>query len=143
MRDVDISVIVGSMNRGDWVASLESVLNQDYPSYEVVLAVDTLEPDRDGIERLRQKYDHLKVIFNERSLGPAGARNVAAHAASGRVLAVHDDDDYAVPHRLSRIMAYMAANDVDLVCSYAHWRFVYSDRTMVKRMPLTDAGLKA
>ena len=143
MSDVDVSVIVGSMNRGDWVASLESVLNQDHPSYEVVLAVDTPEPDREGLAELQRKHENLKIIFNERNLGPAGARNVAARAASGRILAVHDDDDYAVPHRLSRIVAYMDANDVDLVCSYAHWRFVYSDRTMLKRMPLTDEGLKA
>lgn len=41
MKNVDISVIVASLTRGGWVASLESILSQDYPSYEVILVIDT------------------------------------------------------------------------------------------------------
>lgn len=142
MSNVDISAMVPSLTRGDWVASLESILTQDYPLYEVVLVIDTPDFDRKGVNYLQKKYAHLKVIFNERNLGATASRNVAARAASGKVLAVHDDDDFAASSRLSSIMDYLARNDVDLVCSYAYWQFPHSDRKILKRIPLTDEGIK-
>ena len=95
-----VSVVVPTHDRPDLLqGALDAIVGQDYPGdIECVVASDeahrpTLAPD--PADRRR-----VVTVLNERVAGPAGARNSAALAATGELLAFCDDDDRWVPEKL-------------------------------------------
>lgn len=89
-----ISVIIVNHNGIDFVeACLRSVLNNNYPKYEVIL-VDNASIDG-SLEFARKNFGNdarMKFVENPSSVGPAVGRNRGAKKASGEYLAFLDND---------------------------------------------------
>lgn len=86
--------------------ALESVLNQSYENWLMVIVNDGGDPAT--VEQLLAHYEcrargRVKIVHNERSLGMEAASNIGIRAISGNLtfLVIHDDDDSWAPEFLT------------------------------------------
>lgn len=83
--------------------AINSALNQDYPNKEIVIVDDG---SKDGsieyLQKLEKDYSNVKVIYHQKNLGCAGARNTIINNSSGDFLAFFDDDDESFKERISK-----------------------------------------
>jgi GT2 family glycosyltransferase len=106
-----VSVLMTAYNREQYVrSSIESVLNQRFRDFELVV-VDDHSSDRtvDIARELAAGDARVRVIVNERNLGDYANRNRAAALARGRFLKYHDSDDLMYPHCLETMVSALTA----------------------------------
>lgn len=116
-----ISVCVPARNEERGVrACLESLLNQDYPEYEVIVVDDN---STDGTTELvcsmKEQYPNLVFVSGERLaaewLGKPYALYQAHKKARGEYLLFTDADPVYQPHALRSAMRVMMEKDLDLL----------------------------
>ena len=113
-----VSVVMAAYNGAAYIReTIDSVLAQTMPDFEIVVADDCSKDDTLAV--LATIDDpRLRVVKAERNGGPAAARNLAMAHARGRFIAGLDQDDLCHPDRFARQIAYLEAHpDVTLVCS--------------------------
>ncbi len=97
-----VSVVVATRDRPEMLrTAIDAITVSDYAGpIETIVVFDQSEPD----ETLADDDGHrpVRVIRNTRTLGLAGARNSGVLAATGRWLALCDDDDEWFPTKLRR-----------------------------------------
>lgn len=111
-----VSVIIPTYNRSNYVQqAVESVLNQTYNDYEILVIDDG---STDDTKRLLEKYaDRIKYVYQTNQKVGA-ARNNGIRHAQGKYIAFLDSDDLWLPQKLERDVAYFEANpQVGLVYS--------------------------
>ena len=115
-----ITVVMPNYNGHRFVEqAIDSVLNQTYPNFEL-LVVDDCSKD-DSLQLVQQKAqsdDRIRVIVLEHNTGVANARNVGIKEAKGKFIALLDNDDLWTEDKLERQLA-LANKGADIVyCSY-------------------------
>lgn len=96
-----LSVLVPAYDAAQTIgAALDSALTQSPPPFEVVVSDDGSRDDLAGA--LAPFRDHVRVVAGE-NRGLATARNRAAVAASGDLLALLDADDVWLPGRTAAL----------------------------------------
>lgn len=94
-----VSVIIPTFNRQELLAqAIESVLNQVYVNFEVVV-IDNMSDDQ-TLDRLSQLSDQRIKVVSEPRRGAASARNTGIRFARGNLLAFLDSDDLWTPEKL-------------------------------------------
>jgi len=92
---IKISAVICTHDRQDYLArAISSLLDQDFPDYEVILVNNA---STDGTEKIAQDYSthpRFRYIY-EPVLGLSTARNTGAEAAQGEIVAYLDDDAVA------------------------------------------------
>jgi glycosyltransferase involved in cell wall biosynthesis len=97
MSQTLISAIICTHNRADYLgAAIDSLLNQTYGNYEVVVVDNASTDDTRSVVNARLPHPQLTYIYEEQ-LGLSHARNRGAAAARGDILAYLDDDAEASP----------------------------------------------
>ena len=94
------SIIIPTYNRAKEIGvTLESVINQTYKDYEIIVVDDF---SNDGTEEFIKKLHIPNLIYvkNKRSKGASGARNTGSEVAKGEWLAFLDSDDSWEPNKL-------------------------------------------
>lgn len=101
-------------------ASIESVLNQTYPHFELLI-VDDGSTDN-TIEIVQRFADpRIRLIGNGENKGLPYTRNVALKEARGEFLAVLDSDDIALSNRLEmQIQYFLARPSLAILGGHAH-----------------------
>ncbi|MBM3250082.1 MAG: glycosyltransferase [Candidatus Omnitrophica bacterium] len=102
-----VSVIIPSYNRKEMLsACLASVLRQDYSDTEVVVIDDG---SSDGtIASFKERFPRVRFIRNEKSLGPACAKNQGLLDSRGEyVLFLDSDSELIFGDAISRMVAIM------------------------------------
>lgn len=119
-----ISVVIPCYNAQQWITqTLESVLAQTFPAYEIFV-IDDGSSDR-SVELVqtiaKTSPVPITLIYSDR-LGPAGARNQGIEASTGDWIAFLDADDWWKPNHLERIQAAVAnSKDVVYLASAEHF----------------------
>ena len=102
-----VSVIVTTHNRPDMLAeALDSVIGQDWESWECIVVDDGSEPP----VVLDSEDRRFRLIRREEPGGPSAARNAGLEAASEDFIAFLDDDDVMAPWRIRVGMEALEAN---------------------------------
>lgn len=111
MSDPQISAIICTHNREEYLgAAIDSVLQQDFYSYEVVI-VDNASSDRTReIVAERLSNPRLNYVY-EPVIGLSVARNTGAKEALAPILAYIDDDAIANPGWLKTIYEAYESNE--------------------------------
>ena len=107
-----ISVVVAVRNEARHIAKcIESLVNQDYDDYEIIV-VDGMSEDGtyEILKEMQKKYD-FKLLRNEKRNAAAG-RNIGIKKAKGDVVAFIDGDAAASRDWLLRIKEAMSKNEV-------------------------------
>ncbi len=114
-----VSAVITTYNRADYLRkSLHSALSQSYENLEVIVVDDA---STDGthalLTDLERQEPRLRVIRRTVNSGlPAVARNEGSRAARGEYLAFLDSDDYWLPNKLDKQVAFMEGNPVCGLC---------------------------
>lgn len=106
------SVVIPTHDRPEMLAeAVGSILVQSEQDWELIV-IDDASP----IPAVVPKEPRIRLLRNEVSLGPTGARNRGIEAARGCYLAFLDDDDVWTPQRLARAKEAHGNADV-VVCA--------------------------
>ena len=106
-----ISVIMPAYNAAAFIGeAIESVLNQTFPDWELIVIDDGSSDDTvDIVEAYISKDSRVRLIRNEHG-GISKARNAGIQAARYPWIAILDSDDIAVPERLEKLVAAAEAD---------------------------------
>jgi glycosyltransferase involved in cell wall biosynthesis len=87
--------------------SLDSIFDQDYKDFELILIHDCSTDNSKNI--LLHYADHPNVVLleNKYNEGVPFSRNRGFIAAKGEYIAIHDADDVSLPHRFQKQVAYL------------------------------------
>ena len=114
-----VSVAVITFNQRDFLDQcLASIVAQDYPALEIVVADDA---STDGTAELLASYadrypGKFKIRIAERNGGVTANQNVALADCTGKYLAWIAGDDLMLPGKISAQVAYMERNPGCAIC---------------------------
>ena len=118
-----VSVVVPANNAERYISeAIESVLNQTFEDYELIIVNDGSTDRTEDIILDYQKMDpRIIYLKNEENLRICRTLNRGLEAARGDYIARMDADDWSYPARLEKQLDYMRNNpDVVLVGSFIH-----------------------
>lgn len=136
-----VSVIIPVYNCPDYVGqAVESVLNQTYSNYEVIVIDDG---SREATRLKLQPYrEQIRYVYQENQ-GVAAARNYGIEMAQGEFVAFLDHDDFFLPNKLAlQVGCFDAQPQVGMI--HTGWRRVdrlgvaIQDVTPWHRVPVLD-----
>ena len=112
-----ISVIIPVYNTERWLERcIESVLNQTYKNFELILVDDGSFDDSGKIcDKYTLSDNRVKTIHQENT-GASVARNKGIESATGEYVIFVDSDDYIAEEMLENLILKMN-DDIDLVVS--------------------------
>jgi glycosyltransferase involved in cell wall biosynthesis len=115
-----VSVILPVFNQERYLAdSIESVLNQTFADWELVMVDDGSSDSTPAIiERYRLRHPEKVRSVAQRNMGVAAARNSGIRASTGELVAFIDGDDLWHPRKLEQ--------QVEVVRARAGVAFVYT-----------------
>lgn len=119
MRDNGlVSVIMPSYNTENYIAeSIESVINQTYPHWELIIVDDCSTDHTDSVVATYLTDTRIRYLKNDRNSGAAVSRNHALREAKGKWIAFLDSDDIWLPEKLEKQLAFMQENDYKFTCT--------------------------
>lgn len=116
-----ISIVTPMYNGGRFVAqTIESVLAQTYPHWEMLIVDDGSKDDSPEIVGAYSARDPRIKLIRQPNSGSAAARNNALRRARGRYICFLDADDLWDPEFLARQIAFIQEKAAGLV--YASYR---------------------
>jgi GT2 family glycosyltransferase/Flp pilus assembly protein TadD len=105
-RPALVSVIVPTFNRPHMLKeSLDSILSQTHQDFEIIVVNDGGTDVFGLIQNFRDP--RIKYYQQKRKTGPAAARNTGIKNATGRFIALLDDDDIFYPEHLETAVKYL------------------------------------
>lgn len=110
-----VSVVTPVHNAQDFLAqTIESVLNQTYQKFEIILVDDaSSDLSRDIIDKYQKIDSRIKPVLLNENLGVANARNEGIKNANGRFIAFLDSDDLWKEDKLEKQIKFMLENDYE------------------------------
>lgn len=103
-----VSVIISNYNYEQYLSkAIESVLNQTYHNFEIIVVDDgSTDNSVQIIREYKKKYPDIIKVIEQKNSGQAVAFNRAFEITSGEIIAFLDADDYWYPHKLETIIKY-------------------------------------
>jgi glycosyltransferase involved in cell wall biosynthesis len=133
-----VTVVVPTRDRPALLdRAVASILGQRYlGAIECVLVFDQSLPDREPQERNGRV---LRVTQNDRTPGPAGARNTGALLGKGELIAFCDDDDEWLPDMIrTQVEAMEASGAPAAACGHV----LVQERRSIVRLPQSEIRLE-
>jgi glycosyltransferase involved in cell wall biosynthesis len=118
-----VSVVMLAYNVERFLSeAIESVLQQTYPHFELIVVDDgSTDATLSIAQTYRTKDERVIVVKNEQNSGVVLSRNRAAAIATGTYLAVLDGDDVMSPDRLEAQVSFMETHvGVGMVASWLY-----------------------
>ena len=116
-----VSVIIPAFNAEISIReTIESVLNQSYRNWEVLVIDDSSTDNTVNIvKNYAEKNENIRIFQTDHPSGsPALPRNIGIENARGKYIAFLDADDIWLQDKLSIQVAFLEKKEVDLVYSY-------------------------
>ena len=115
MGKIKVSVIVPVFNSSKYIgATLDSIINQDFDSFEIVVIDDGSSDDSLDIVNERLGASNVpNTVIHQENQGVSSARNKGIEASKGDYLVFVDADDYIMPNHLSEL--YNGESDFSLI----------------------------
>ena len=114
---MDVSVIIPVYNTEKYLsACIDSVLQQDNVSFEIILVDDgSTDSSANICDTYAKDYDNIKAIHIQNS-GPATAKNIGLKHVQGNYIALTDSDDKMEPLMLFKMVSAGYKYDADIIC---------------------------
>lgn len=115
------SAVIATYNRRNYILeSIESVKQQTYPAYEIIVVVDG---SSDGTASLvRERFPDV-IVVEQPNLGSSIAKNTGTATASGDWVCFLDDDDFWHREKLAVTAQYLRDNPDCLALNNPIWFF--------------------
>ena len=117
-----ISVVMCTYNGALYLKEqLDSIMNQTYPAWEVIIFDDCSTDDTSAIiQSFAQRYPSIKFRENTHRMGVQANFAAVISEAKGDYIACCDQDDVWMPFKLERLLEVVGNNKDVLVCSDAY-----------------------
>ena len=119
MEENKVSIIIPVYNAEKFIGKTrESVLNQTYKNWEMLLFNDKSKDDSlKIIKKYSEKDERIKVIDSKENVGVVVARNKLIEIATGEFIAFLDADDYWREQKLEKQIKYMKEQNALISCT--------------------------
>lgn len=109
---MEISVIVSIYNGGKNIkSSIESILNQTYGNFELILIDDGSNDNSFEIMKFYSNLDkRIKILRNKSNIGLTKSLNKGIKLSKGNFIARQDIDDISLPNRLQLQLEFLSNN---------------------------------
>ncbi len=145
-----ITIVMSCYNSEDTVErAIRSALDQDWPNLEILVADDgSSDATAKMITAMVANTDNARALIYDRNKGFAGSLNTLISEANGEFIAIFDDDDFSVSHRVrqqyERIVEFESAYKTDkIVCHTARMQQYPNGTERYEKTPGTDIGVVA
>jgi glycosyltransferase involved in cell wall biosynthesis len=141
MQIPEISVIIPVFNAAPFLnESIESILNQTFSDFELIILNDkSTDESLEIIKKFQSKDNRIIIIDKEQNVGPANLRNEGINAARGKFIALMDADDIAIPTRFEKQITVLKNNPEIGVCGTGFTFFGSKKNKTVKHSTHHDA----
>lgn len=114
-----VSVIIPFYRNTEWLdAAINSVLNQTYDNFEIILVNDG---SQENINQILEKHgSYIKYLY-QKNKGAGSARNLGLSFASGDYIAFLDSDDIWLPNKLENQISFMKKTNA----AWSHTGYFY------------------
>lgn len=137
--DILVSVIIPTYNRAQIIIeSINSVLNQTYQNFEILVIDDgSTDNTKDIVESINDI--RIRYIYQENS-GPSAARNNGIKNANGEWIAFLDSDDIWLPEKLGKQIEVINSSD-DRLGIITCWSYncYYNNNEFIKEKNISTA----
>ncbi len=136
-REMKFSVIIPVYNCADKLhISVDSILNQTFQDFELILVNDGSKDDSLKVCRLYTAKDSRVKVLNQTNSGAGPARNNGIEQASGDYLVFCDADDFYEPIALKSFARATEKNPDIIISSYQEFKYSTGGEVIVcsKRM---------
>lgn len=130
MKNNLVSIITPCYNGEKYIAeTIESVLNQTYPDWEMIIVDDgSQDKSAEIVERYQKKDSRIKFL-QQTNAGSAAARNNGIRHANGRYIALLDADDIWKPNFLEEQLRFM--KEKNTICVFSSYSRINSDSKQI------------
>lgn len=117
---VKVTIAIAVYNVEKYVEKcIDSVLNQNFTDYEVLVVDDRGKDNSIGlVEQIAKSHSNgekIRIIHHEKNLGTGAVRNTSMDEAKGEYIFFMDGDDYLAPNSIQLLYDAMTANNADIV----------------------------
>ena len=139
-----VSVVMAVYNRAHLLPhAVRSIINQTFTDWELIIVDDASSDNTPEVVRAFTQQDkRIRYHRHQHNSGLATARNTSFELARGTYIALQDDDDISLPHRLQTQVDFLEQNPhIDLISSPV--RYFNHDgfkRTSSQKPWLSDAA---
>jgi len=100
-----ISVLIANYNYAQYIgAAIESVLNQTYQNFEIIVCDDgSTDNSREVVEQFVSRDSRVRLVSKENG-GLASALNAAYAASRGEIVCMLDADDLFHPEKIEKVI---------------------------------------
>jgi len=122
MKSPTVSVIIPTYNRAHLIGrAIQSVLNQTYKDFELIIVDDgSTDNTEDIIKEFQKKDKKINYIRHEKNKGGSAARNTGIKAARGEYIAFLDSDDEWLRNKLESEIEILNNKKDYVICSTGH-----------------------
>ncbi len=130
-----VSIVTIFLNEESFLAdAIESILDQSYPHWELLLVDDGSTDTSSSIAQryARQHPDKIRYLDHPRheNRGMSASRNLGIHHADGSYLGFLDADDIWLPQKLEEQVAILDSHpEAALVCGRTKWWYSWTGNT--------------
>ena len=107
-----ISIIITYYRKKNYIKeTLNSIINQTYKNYELILVYDDgIKDDLKYLKSILTKFKKKKIIINKNNIGVAKSRNLAIKFCKGEYVTFIDSDDIWKKNKLKFQVNFMIKN---------------------------------
>lgn len=119
MNEKKISVIMGLYNCEDTlVRAIDSIINQTYTNWELIMCDDgSIDQTYSIAQGFVEKYpDKMILLHDDKNMHLAHALNRCFAVATGEYIARMDADDYSLPNRFEKQVAFLDSHPEYILC---------------------------
>lgn len=110
-ENISFTVVIPTYNRGKLILNtLETVLNQSYRNFEIIVVDNCSTDDTDTILQPLIEKGSIRYIKHDRNYERAQSRNTGMQNAKGDFLTLLDSDDFMYPDCLKDAAEYALKN---------------------------------
>lgn len=127
-KNPTVSVIIPTYNRAHLIGrAIQSVLNQTYQDFELIIVDDgSTDNTEDIIKEFQKKDERIKRIRHDKNKGGSAARNTGIKAAKGDYIAFLDSDDEWLPQKINKQIVIFKERSSKIGAVYTG--FLYLDK---------------
>lgn len=118
-EDFIVTIVISAYNAAPYIRKcLDSVLNQTYKNYAVLIINDGSTDDTEVIvENYMEKFPNILSVFNKENGGLSSARNAGLKLTDSKYIIFIDSDDYIKNDYVETLVEAAEKNQADVVCS--------------------------
>lgn len=115
-----VSIITPLYNSELYISrTIQSVLHQDYLHWELIIIDDcSVDKGLEIVRKIAEDEPRIRILTNEKNLGPALTRNKGIEEAKGKYIAFLDSDDQWHENKLLIQVQFMEESEIDFSFTY-------------------------